>query len=143
LLELILSENDDEMINWILSQPDLEQPDIFRELKELVEEIAAEQGDDVNEVVEGFESFGEHINKFEDSILEEKLATEQLEMAEEQQQKLMDDMDERINGVRRYVIECIVTDAPNAKEMRELARQMIQLEKDAGTYDPENWKGVL
>jgi uncharacterized coiled-coil DUF342 family protein len=142
LLDLILNATDEEMIGWIQSQPLLEQPDIFRELNELAHEAAEENGDDINEAIPEIADFDEKINEYEDSILSEKLAEEQYHMALENQQKAVNDVNEAIDGVRKYVIECIVTNAPNAKEMKELAGKIIELEKKNGVYDPENWKAI-
>jgi hypothetical protein len=48
-------------------------------------------------------------------------------------------MFEAVEGVGDYVIECIVTNAPNAEAMRELAKQVIKFEKDAGIFNPQKW----
>lgn len=142
LIDLILDENENAMMDWILSQPLMEQPDIFRELKELAEELALENGDDINEEIDGFDSFGTQIDNYQEIILDEKLAEANYSMALADQEKAANEMDEAIDGIRDYVIECIVTDAPNAADMREVAKQMIKLEIDAGTYKIENWSAI-
>ena len=142
LIDLILDEDENAMMDWILSQPLLEQPDIFRELKELAEELALENGDDINEEIDGFDSFGTQIDNYQETILDEKLAEANYSMALADQEKAANQMDEAIDGIRDYVIECIVANAPNAADMRELAKQMIKLEMDAGTYKAENWSAI-
>jgi quinol monooxygenase YgiN len=142
LLELILAEDDAAMLDWIESQPLLDQPDILRELKQIAEEMAEENGDTVYDVITDPEAFDAFIDNYEDKILEEKLAEANYIIALEEQEKALQKMDEAIEGIRTYVIECIVAEAPNAAAMRGLAAKMIALEKESGTYDPENWKGI-
>jgi hypothetical protein len=142
LLALILDENDDEMIEWILKQPLIEQPDIFRELKEIVEEIADENGDKVDKVVEGFENFISEIENYEEKILDEKLAEANYIMALDSQEKASIEIFELVKGMREYVIESITTKAPNAEEMRDLSKQIIKFEVDAGIYKAENWSAI-
>ncbi|MEI7508225.1 MAG: hypothetical protein WCJ62_02035 [Flavobacterium sp.] len=142
LLDLILDENDDAIMEWIQKQPLIEQPDIFRELKEIVEEIASENGDNVYEVIEGFENFNSEIDNYEEKILDEKLAEVNYIMALESQEKASKEMFEAVEGMREYVIECITTNAPNAAEMRELSKQIIKFEVDAGIYKAENWSAI-
>lgn len=142
LLDLIIDENEDAMMEWIQKQPLMEQPDIFRELKEIAAEIAAENGDDINEVVEGFENFNSEIDNYEDKILDEKLAEANYVMALDSQEKASKEMFEAVEGMREYVIECITTQAPNAEAMRELSKQIIQFEMETGVYNPENWIAI-
>ena len=143
LIDLILDENDDAMMDWILSQPLMEQPDIFRELKQIAEEAALENGDDINEVVNGFENFDTNIENYQERILDEKLAEVQYNMALENQEKTFEEMDKTFEGTRTYIIECITTNAPNAAEMQELAEKIIKLEMESGIYKAENWSAIL
>ncbi|WP_432670969.1 hypothetical protein [Flavobacterium sp. SM2513] len=143
LIELILDDKEDAMMDWILSQPLMEQTDIFRELKQIAEEAALENGDDINQVVEGFDNFENLIEKDQEAILDIKLAEANYIMALEEQEIASDDILETFEGIRDYVIECITTNAPNADEMRDLAVKLIALEKDSGIYKVENWCAIL
>ena len=141
LLELIYSDDDDALGLWIESQPLLDQPEIVRELKELITEIELEVGVEQNhDLKNDLDSFAD---RYEEAILNEKLAEQMYLMALEEQEKASQKIDEAFVGVREYVIECITTNAPNAQEMRKLAEDIINLEKDAGTYDPDNWSAIL
>ncbi|UPT71560.1 MAG: hypothetical protein M0D53_04120 [Flavobacterium sp. JAD_PAG50586_2] len=140
LLELILDDDDNAMMNWILLQPLLDQPQILRELKELLEELDSTGSKEVSTLLMRLDK---GIDEYEERILDEKLAEAQYLMALEQQEKTMKEIDAATDGIRAYVIECIVTNAPNAKEMKELAGKIIELEKETGTFDPENWKEIL
>jgi hypothetical protein len=143
LLGLIMDENEDAIMDWIQQQPLIEQPDILRELQEIAEEIAEEHGDDINEAVKGFENFSSDIDQYEDKILDEKLAEANYVMALENQEKAAKDMFEAVEGMREYVIECITTNAPNAEAMRELSKQIMHFEVEAGVYKAENWAAIL
>jgi uncharacterized coiled-coil DUF342 family protein len=142
LLNFIRNQDNDGMMKWIGKQPLLDQPEILRELNVLAHMIAEANGKDLKQLVPEIDVFDEKINIYEDKILDEKLAGERHEMALDQQEKAMKEMNKAIDGVRAYVIECVVTDAPNAKSMRELAGKIIALEKKNGFYDPENWKAL-
>ena len=138
----MLEGTDEEMMAWLEAQPLLEQPDILREVKQIAEEAAEENGDDLNEVLEGFENFEGIIDNFEDKILDEKLAEAQYIMALEEQEKATKKMFEEVQGMKEYAIECILTNADNAAEMKELAKLVIKFEVDAGIYNEEDWKGI-
>ena len=143
LLELIFDDDENAMMEWITAQPIIDQPNIFRALKELSEEAAAENGDDVNEIVKGFDTFDEKINLYEEAVLDEKLAEATYVMALEEQEKAMQEMDKTTIGIREYVMDCVVNNEENADAMRELAKKIMQLEKDSGTYDAKNWIRIL
>lgn len=143
LLEIIFDENENALEEWLVAQPLLEQADILRELKQLAEEIAAENGDDVSTMVEGFDNFDNMIDQYEDAILDEKLAEANLVMAQEDLDKEMREIDLATAAVREYVMDCIVNNEENADAMKELAEKMIQSEKDNDMFDPNNWSRIL
>ncbi|MEM0542871.1 hypothetical protein WFZ85_09585 [Flavobacterium sp. j3] len=143
LLEIIFDENENALEEWLVAQPLLEQADILRELKQLAEEIAAENGDDVSTMVEGFDNFDNMIDQYEDAILDEKLAEANLVMAQEELDKEMREIDLATAAVREYVMDCIVNNEENADAMKELAEKMIQSEKDNDMFDPNNWSRIL
>ena len=143
LLEIIFDENENALEEWLVAQPLLEQADIRRELKQLAEEIAAENGDDVSTMVEGFDNFDNMIDQYEDAILDEKLAEANLVMAQEELDKEMREIDLATAAVREYVMDCIVNNEENADAMKELAEKMIQSEKDNDMFDPNNWSRIL
>lgn len=143
LLEIIFDENENALEEWLVAQPLLEQADILRELKQLAEEIAAENGDDVSTMVEGFDNFDNMIDQYEDAILDEKLAEANLVIAQEELDKEMREIDLATAAVREYVMDCIVNNEENADAMKELAEKMIQSEKDNDMFDPNNWSRIL
>lgn len=142
LLYWLERQDDDAFMNWLQSQPLLEQTDIMRELKLLVEENLIERGK-LDEFSPVFENYDATIDNYEDKILDEKLAKAQLEMATEQRDKQMQKMHDSVDGIRAYIKECIETNAPNAPQMRELSNQVIHYQKEAGLYKAEDWDFLL
>ena len=143
LIEIILDENENALEEWLVAQPLLEQADILRELKQLAEEMAAENGDDVSTIVEGFDGFGNMIDLYEDAVLDEKLAEANVVMAQEDLDKEMREIDLATAGVREYVMDCIVNNEDNAQAMKELAEKLMQSEKDNDMFNPNNWSRIL
>lgn len=135
-------QDDDAFMKWLQSQPLLEQTDIMRELKLLVEENLIERGK-LDEFGNVFENYDSTIDNFEDKILDEKLAKAQLDMALEDRDKVMQKINESVDGIIEYIKECIETNAPNAPQMRELAQQVIHYQKEAGLYKAKDWDFLL
>jgi hypothetical protein len=138
LLELIFDNDEDALFDWIRSHPELEQVDILREFKIIMQRLMADIGESeaVNEISAELE---EKTNAFEEACLDVEVASLKYELVEQQRNKLVEEMEERIDGVKAYIRECVETNAPNAAEMRELAAQIIALEKESGMYDPTEW----
>lgn len=139
LLDLLINGCEEDLIAFIESQPLLDQPEVMRELKAIVEELEDETGIVEPGLTKEIEAFAD---RYEEAVLDEKLAEQMYLIEKEKADKYMDEMFETVEGMREYVIECIVTNAPNAKEMRELAKLIIKFEKDADVFDPENWKEI-
>jgi len=143
IIELMLDENDDALSDWIDQQPELDQPDIFREVKELIDEISSEtEFKDIKEQIQGFDNFENLIDRYEDVILDEKLAKATYNMALEEEEKTAQEIFAKIEGLREHIIECITTNAPNAEEMRELSKLVIKFELDVGIFKAENWAAI-
>jgi len=140
LMEFINTNNAEAAVNWIEQQPLLQQPDIIRVFKQILAEKLEQNG--LTAELKELEEFDKQTDVYEDAILDEQLALLNYEMATEDVEKNKKEMLQAAEGMRAYAIECIVTNASNAPEMRELAKKIIQFEKDAGIYDAENWKGI-
>lgn len=140
LMEFINSNNAEAAINWMQQQPTLEQPDILRVFKQILAEKIEKAG--LTDQLKELDNLDIKTDAFEDAILEEQLALLKYEMAKEEAEKHKEKMIQSAEGMRAYAIECILTNASNAPEMRELAKKIIKFEKDAGIYDAENWKGI-
>ena len=144
LLYFIYESNEEALGAWIKSFPELDQVEIMRDLKELGKEILPNLDDPVT--IKSLETFGEKIENYQDAILDEKLAKAQLNMIQDDiakvSKQLIDNI-EALDAMRPYVIESIVTNAHDAKEMMDLASQMIAFEKKANVYDAANWIAIL
>lgn len=141
LQELISAGDDKVLMDWIEAQPLILQPDIMREFKDTMAKLFEEQG--LVEELELLKEFEKGTDKYEQAILDEQLAALKVDMAIKQADKSNEEMIETVALMREYVIECITTKADNADAMRELSVLIIKFEKDAGRYNPENWKSIL
>jgi ATP-dependent Lon protease len=137
ILALIFDESETALFDWIEEQPVLEQVDILKEFREIMQEMLAEAEDDSQK--ENLRLLEKQIDIYQEAYLDEQLAALKLEMASEEQDKIFEEIEERIQGVRDYIRECIETDAPNAAAMKEMAIAMIASEKKNGVYDKNNW----
>jgi hypothetical protein len=138
ILELIFSADDHALVAWIETHPELEQVDIWREFKIITERLMADIGK--SEDVEALcAELGKKTDAFEEACLDVEVASLQHELAVAERDKFVEEMEEKIDGMRDYLRECVETNAPNAAEMKELAAKIIALEKEQGTYDPDNW----
>ena len=138
LIDFIIDNNPNAMMDWVVQQPLLEQPDILRELKELYQGF-----DKTGRTNDSIAQLDALIARYEDKILDEKLAEAQLWMAFENQEKTLGEMNGSVEGFRAFIIACIVADAPNARQMRQLAERMMEFEKEKGTFDIMDWIEIL
>lgn len=137
LLGYIYDNNTDSLFEWILAQPVLEQVDILRQFKQIVQEMLANINDDSqNELLLQLDK---KIDEYQETYLDEQVLALKHQILVDDRDKMMEDMWDRIAGIRLYLKECIETNAPNATQMKEMAKGMIELEKNGGYYDPLNW----
>lgn len=139
--ELILDDNDYAIHDWVMAQPLTEQLVIIQTLKEVYADIVEEADMDDKEMLK--QQLDNLLESYTDKTLDEYNARVNYEKAVKQRDEAFADLDERITGVRAYLIECVTTNAPNAKEMKELALKIIESEKERGLYDPQNWQGII
>ncbi len=95
LLDLIFDEDDKALFNWILEQSVLDQVDILREFKQLVQEMLEDINDDSQ--AEVLQLLDKKIDEYQESYLDEKLAQLQYEMAVEERDKLVVEMEDKIH----------------------------------------------
>lgn len=138
---LILNGDPDAYHNWLGQQPLILQPAIAEEFIQIVQEIAVQKGIVLNE--EDLKGYKAQIEKYEEAILDEQVAAVNLQIAEANADAANRQILENIDGVRVYIKECIITNADNADAMKQMALQVIQLEKDNDIYDEGNWIDVL
>lgn len=138
LTELILSKDPNVYHKWLEEQPLILQPTIMNELIQIVQEIAKEQGVELDE--EDLQGYKEHARKYEDAILDEQVAGVNLHLAHLALEDSNKQIEEATQGIKDYVKECVVTNADNADAMKQLAQQIRQLDIDNGCYIAAQWE---
>ena len=141
LLDYLEHEDITKILDWINTKPILDHADIFRELQQILREIYEETNDPA--MLEQVKYYDTFIPDYEEKVLDEKLAEANYVMALQEQEKAMQEMEETVAGVRRYIINCIINKEDNAEAMKELAQKVIASEKENGVYDEDNWKEIL
>ncbi|CAN5216656.1 hypothetical protein BH09BAC2_BH09BAC2_09910 [soil metagenome] len=136
LLELIFEE-DDAFANWVATFPVLEQIDIYKEYTQVIQQLLDDVGDDSQ--AEFMQEFNKEIDELQERYLDVQVDQLKNDMAVDQIDKNFEEMEDRVRRIRLYLKECIETNAPNAEEMKQLAKDMIALEKKDNLYDPANW----
>lgn len=123
--------------DWIESHSPLDRVEILTEFNEWAEELNAQDGNETTTRM--IEDVQEHLDAYQDSYLEWKLAELNMEIAKDEADKAIADYVSYAEEARAYVREFIELNAPNADEAREVARKMIDLEQQSGLYRPEEW----
>lgn len=142
LLKFIDSDDESDLLtDWIVTQPDLEQPDILRELVMLFDERYEKTGEKF--WLEKKLYVEKNIDEFEESILDDKLAQNLLITSINELDLDMEKVNSSIIKIREYIIICVTIKAENTKEMIELAKKVISFEQTNGTYEPANWSSIL
>ena len=139
--EFIDDDNEEALIAWMKEQPLTEQLIITQALKDVLAEMWSDE--DNTEKLIFFAKLDNILEQYNDKNLDVYNAKVAYEKAAEQRDMAFAEMQEKIEGVRAYLIECVTTNAPNAKEMKELALKIIESEQEHGLYDADNWKGIV
>ena len=131
------------LFNWIEKQPDLEQPDIGRELKVILEELHEKTGEE--HWLEHANMIAEGVVDFEDEILAEKL-DKALFMTEISKINF----DEKkvvlfLTKAREMLIEAFLkcTYEEEKEELLDIVLKAIAAEKESDLYQPENWSVIF
>jgi hypothetical protein len=72
------------------------------------------------------------VDEYQIHYLDEQLLALKHDVLVDERDKMVEEMWDKIRRMKLYLKECIETNAPNAIEMKELARGMIELEKKDG-----------
>jgi len=127
-------------MSWINAQPELDQPDILRALNALLLENFNIKPDVDREEVLGI--IDEKIQEFEESILDKKLKESLFKMEMEERITDEETFGYYLDFTRQEVITRIVSN-PENQENWDLTHKIIQMEKDLGIYNPDNWKAII
>jgi len=130
-----------EMIDWIEDQPELDQPDILREMEVIFKDRYLKTGekdwlDKANFIANG-------IDDFEDEILDQKLDKALFMMQFDKIELETEKVILFLNKIRLDIIKAILSNPENIREVKKLAKLAIKFEKQTGIYDPANWVAIL
>jgi hypothetical protein len=134
-------EDHKAMIVWFEKQPDLEQPDILRELIVILKDRHEITGrkiwlEKANILERGIERFEEEIL---DKKLDKALFMMQFDNIEFDGDKILPFLIE----ARKVMINSFLTNPEDRTELRGIALKAIKVEKGFGIYDPANWSAVF
>lgn len=129
------------MQEWIDLQPELDQPDIYRELQAIFKEFYEKTGE--KDWLEKSLQIENNIEDFEDVLLDEKLAKALFRIELEKMEFDPEKASEFLALIREPIIKSIISNTEDNKEMREIAEKAIESEKKLGIYDPANWIEIL
>jgi hypothetical protein len=138
-----LNRNEDyrAMIVWLEEQPDLDQPDIFRELTAILKERYEKTGE--KDWLEKANIIEEGIDQFEEEILDKKLHKALFMMQFDNVGSDADQAELFLFTAREGIIKSILSSPVNDKELWDLAHKIIKAEKSSGLYDPANWSAIF
>ncbi len=141
---LYFLDRDEDFLNmqeWINSQLEFDQPDIYRELQAIFQEFYEKTGK--KDWLEKALQIENNIEAFEDVLLDEKLANALFLMELEKMELDSEKLAEFLALVREPIIKSIISKPENIKEVKKVAKYAIKLEKQIGIYDPANWIDIL
>lgn len=141
LQQLIFDENENAFFDWLEIQPLTEQVVILKEFKKLSLQTMFKNQD--FKIADTIKEFAKFIDQYEKAVLAEIEAEKNYEKVIKEQEENSQKIDELTLGVKKYVLDCIVNNEPNAKQMKELAFKIIGLEKEQGIHDANFWKEIL
>ncbi len=134
-------ENYPEMIDWIEDQPELDQPDILREMEAIFKDRYLKTGE--KDWIDKANFIANGIPDFEEEILDKKLDIALLMMQFDKVELETDKVILFLIEARKGIIKTILSNPENIKEVKKLAKLAIKLEKETGIYDPANWIEIL
>lgn len=131
-------KHDADVIEWIGTQPEEEQPNYLRGLKILLSEMAI-----LNEPqVELSNELDDKIEQFEISMLARKYDKAQF-VEEIKKRYTTEDAFGNFMKIHKEALKSKIESNPKNEELLEFAQKFIQLEKNEGSYNPDDWKSIL
>lgn len=131
-----------DFIGWVKTFPEMQQVELMREMNKMTIEMAAEKEWNITDYIPTFEKSDEKLNTLEDVILSQRLMADLINMLDDNKAKLKTGMIDNIQRNKIYIISGILNNSPDAEEMKELAKKMIETEKRLGVYNPKNWEDI-
>ncbi len=137
ILDFIKNDDMKGFRSWVESFPLIEQPDIVREFKEVMQDIALEIGIEIPK--EATDKLDKATEVYEESILDEQLASLKVDIIKKQKNETLERIKKNADDVRAYIKHSLETDAPDARDMYILALKLINIEKKENLYNQDNW----
>jgi hypothetical protein len=129
------------MLDWVKKQPDLDQPDILRELTAIMKERHEKTGE--KDWLEKANIIEEGVDQFEEEILDEKVHKALFMMQFDNVDFAPEKVALFLIAAREGIIKIILSTPENNKELWDLAHKTIKAEKSSGLYDPSNWSAIF
>jgi len=109
----------------------------MREFIAICKQMAKEKGIKLDE--DDLIGYLEGTNKYEEAIQNEQASAVELQIAQLNLDASIEEINKVRVGIKEYLKECIETNAINAPQMKEFAKQIIALEKEDDMYKAEDW----
>lgn len=141
------SEYEKNVFSWIKTQPDLEQPDLCRVLKDIFIENHHKTGE--NHWLEISKLIEDGVDEYEEEILYEKLHKNlfcaEMEHALKDAEFTLENVTAFAIYTREALIDSLLSDPKqnSNKKFWEAVHLAIKFEKNAGIYDENNWNAII
>jgi hypothetical protein len=128
-----------EFESWFVTLPSLDQPEILKEIKTIVElQYGVDPSTDENSI-----AFAKYLDDYEDKVLSLHLKLKMAQLEVEEVKKKIKEVVENFKQRREYVHFRLANKLDDLDELKETVRLLIDAEKQIDIYDPENWKAIL
>lgn len=128
-----------EFESWYHKQPILDQPEILKEYKTIIElQYGIDPTTNKNSI-----AFGAFLEDYEDKILSMHLKLKMTQLEIEEAQKTMKGVVDNFKQRREYVHSRLINKLDDLDELKETVKLLIDAEKQIKIYDPENWRAIL
>jgi len=141
LLNFIENSSDySGLLEWVDELPDIDQPDVYREMVVLFRKRYEKTGE--KNILKIASIIEKGVDQFEEDILDKKLDKALFMMQFDGLEINPDHVLPFLIEARKVVIKCILSNPVDIKEMRKLAQKLIKMEKRSGDYNPVNWSEI-
>lgn len=134
-------ENYPKMIEWIEELPELDQPDVLREIEAFFKERHLKTGE--QDWLEKANLIANGVDNFEEEILGHKLAKALFSMRFQDMEIDPAKFELFIIEVRENLIKSILSNPDCEKKVWDLVYKIIEVEKESGFYNAVNWSAII
>lgn len=142
LLKYLKKEEDyPELLAWVDKLPDLDQPDVCREIAKILRERYEQTTD--SDCLEKAKLIELGVDQFEEDILDDKLNKALFKMQFDNIKLDNGKLELFLIIAREAIIKSILADPYYHKKLWDLAHKMIAVEKKEGIYNSTNWSAII